>query len=123
MTRRLLFPFLTAIALAGCARDQIHRMASLKDDMPETAQRSVAAEADKADKNDKNEKDAVAKSAEHDADDKTSGKTDIETGSIDASANCQGEHLAYQATKEYLKNFGPKPEARPGDIGPCHPKQ
>lgn len=117
MTRRLLFPFLTAIALAGCARDQIHRMASLKDELPETAQRSVAADADK------NEKDAVAKSAEHDADDKTSGKSDIETGSIDASTNCQGEHLAYQATKEYLKNFGPKPEARPGDIGPCHPKQ
>jgi hypothetical protein len=102
---------LAALAFAGCCRDTIREMASLKDVRePPHHRRAV----EKADDGDRERAKAVEK--DDDDDDK------IETGSVDGAANCQGAHIAYQATKEYLKNFGPKPPDQPGDKGACKPQ-
>ena len=94
--------------LGGCCRDTIREMGSLKDDtMRPQTQRSAKAVRKPA-----------STSAEVDDDD--DDKREIETGSV-AKPDCQGQHLAYQATKEYLKNFGPKPPDQPGEQGPCKP--
>jgi hypothetical protein len=93
------------LVLGGCCRDTIREMASLKDGIAPRAQRSAKAAPERENR-----------SAEVDRDD----DDEIETGSIKAP-DCQGQHLAYQATKEYLKNFGPKPPDQPGERGPCNP--
>ena len=65
----------------------------------------------------------AGKSAEVDRDDDDDDdERRVETGSIN-KPHCQGAHIAYQATKEYLKNFGPKPADQPGEVGPCKPAQ
>ena len=100
---------LLAVSLAfvgGCCRDTIHEMSSLKDVRPQQ-QRAAKAPAERS-----------AKSAEVERED--DDERQIETGSI-KQPDCQGQHLAYQATKEYLKNFGPKPPDMPGERGPCKP--
>jgi hypothetical protein len=98
------------LALGGCCRDTIREMASLKDGIAPRAQERSAKAAPRRE----------SKSAEV-------GRSDddeaIETGSVNAQPDCQGQHLAYQATKEYLKNFGPKPPDQPGERGPCNPNQ
>lgn len=96
--------------LGGCCRDTIREMASLKDG-PERPryQRSTQAAAERD-----------SRSAKVDDDDDDEDKREIETGSV-PKLDCQGQHLAYQATKEYLKNFGPRPPDQPGEPGPCKP--
>lgn len=95
------------LALGGCCRDTIREMASLKDGVaPRSHERSAKAP---------RQRDPNAAEVEHKDDDDA-----IETGSI-RKLDCQGQHLAYQATKEYLKNFGPKPPDQPGERGPCNP--
>ena len=94
------------LLIGGCCRDTIREMASLKDGVePPHHQRSAKAVSE-----------PDTKSAAVDDED----KGEIETGSV-AKPNCQGQHLAYQATKEYLKNFGPRPPDQPGEQGPCNP--
>lgn len=98
------------LVLGGCCRDTIREMASIKDGIAPRSQNSVkAAHGAKASKT------AVAHREDAEA-------SPIETGSIPAPS-CQGQHLAYQATKEYLKNFGPRPPDLPGERGPCTPGQ
>lgn len=111
-----------SLALAGCCRDNLREMASLKDvrEAPPKKARSVAqssrSEQDKSEPENDDEK-RSARIEKDDADDDASA---IETGSV-AKPSCQGQHIAYQATKEYLKNFGPKPADVPGERGPCTP--
>ncbi|MBX9863287.1 MAG: hypothetical protein K2Y42_11095 [Hyphomicrobium sp.] len=106
---------LAALALAGCCRDTIREMGSLKDDsMHPKAHVAKVPREKRAAAPEKTER--AAKLEKEDDDD------EIETGSI-AQPTCQGQHLAYQATKEYLKNFGPKPPDQPGEVGPCKPAQ
>lgn len=96
------------LVAGGCCRDTIREMGSLKDGVapsprerhaktPTPARATTSAEAPRRDDGE-----------------------EIETGSI-KTPDCQGQHLAYQATKEYLKNFGPKPPDQPGERGPCNP--
>lgn len=95
------------LIVGGCCRDTIREMASLKDGLaPRSEQRNAKADAKRD-----------TRSAKVDRDD---DGAEIETGSI-KTPDCQGQHLAYQATKEYLKNFGPKPPDQPGERGPCNP--
>jgi hypothetical protein len=82
-------------------------MASLKD-RPLSAEKTRSAKAKSA---------SDVKAARADQGD---GAEAIETGSVE-KPTCQGAHIAYQATKEYLKNFGPKPPDQPGELGPCKP--
>jgi hypothetical protein len=99
---------LLAVAMVfagGCCRDTIREMSSLKDVRPQQRTAKAPAERD-------------TKSAKVDRDDDDDDDREIETGSI-KKPDCQGQHLAYQATKEYLKNFGPKPPDQPGEKGPC----
>jgi len=97
--------------LGGCCRDTIREMSSLKDTpLRPQHQRSAKAASQPA---------SEAKSARVDRDD-DEDTSRIETGSV-AKPGCQGQHIAYQATKEYLKNFGPKPPDEPGERGPCKP--
>ncbi|WP_072396593.1 hypothetical protein [Hyphomicrobium sp. CS1GBMeth3] len=104
-----LSPFIlvaVAIFAAGCTREAVREMGSLKDDQIAPAKRSAETASSR-----KTEAAEVEAQGDGDA---------LETGSID-KIDCQGEHLAYQATKEYLKNFGPKPQDLPGERGPCRP--
>jgi hypothetical protein len=105
-------PYIAALAavllVGGCCRESIREMASLKDTNLRPQQRSAAAPTERATKS------AAADREENDANE------EIETGSVN-KPTCQGQHLAYQATKEYLKNFGPKPPDQPGEQGPCNP--
>jgi hypothetical protein len=104
---------LAALALAGCCRDTIREMSSIKDvGVHPKARAAKFSRESRAEKPDRTER---AAKVEKDDD-------EIETGSI-AQPTCQGQHLAYQATKEYLKNFGPKPPDQPGEQGPCKPAQ
>jgi hypothetical protein len=104
---------LTLVILGGCCRDTIREMASLKD-VTEHPQHRTKVTSDRDDKSE----DRDTKSAVVDDDDDDDRK-DLQTGSINGAAPCQGAHIAYQATKEYLKNFGPRPPDQPGDKGPC----
>ena len=109
LPRTLVFTATALLMLGGCCRDTIREMGSLKDGVggPRqhekvagiTSKKSVSTEVERSDDSEK-----------------------IETGSI-AKPDCQGQHIAYQATKEYLKNFGPKPPDQPGEKGPCTPDQ
>lgn len=100
---------IVALALAGCCRENLREMASVKDVGVRSKERTVKAEPKRLPR---------AAKVEQDDDDEVDER--IETGSIE-KPTCQGQHLAYQATKEYLKNFGPKPPDQPGDPGPCKP--
>lgn len=100
------------LAAGGCCRDTIREMASLKDGV---APRSQARTATARATSQREESRSAAVVREDDAE-------AIETSSI-KKPDCQGQHLAYQATKEYLKNFGPKPPDQPGELGPCNPNQ
>lgn len=106
-----------ALLAGGCARETLREMGSLKDGLPTPAERR-SAEASSA-KAGQDEEAAHEVAADGDA--VTDGA--IETGSVPESdarpANCQGAHVAYQATREYLKNFGPRPADQPGEKGPC----
>lgn len=106
---------LAALALAGCCRDTIREMGSLKD--VGAHQKTRNAKVSRETRGEGSERSERAAKVEKDDDD-----DEIETGSI-AQPTCQGQHLAYQATKEYLKNFGPKPADQPGEQGPCKPAQ
>jgi hypothetical protein len=107
---------LAALALAGCCRDTIREMASLKDVGAHEKTRHVKVSREsRAEGPERTERAAKVEKEDDD-------KDEITTGSI-AQPNCQGQHLAYQATKEYLKNFGPKPPDQPGELGPCKPAQ
>jgi len=100
------------VALGGCCRDTIREMGSLKDVAPRAkAERSARAPSEE-----------TRRSAKVERDDDDDDEKLIETGSV-AKPDCQGQHLAYQATKEYLKNFGPKPPDQPGERGPCDPSR
>lgn len=94
------------IVAAGCSREAVREMASLKDtELRPAAERSAQTKPE--------QRSTRAAEVESQGDGDA-----IETGSIQ-TPDCQGEHLAYQATKEYLKNFGPKPPDQPGERGPC----
>lgn len=97
------------LILGGCCRDTIREMASLKDVAPHPQQRSAKITSGGT---------QDTKSAEVDRED--ADTNEIETGSVN-KPDCQGQHIAYQATKEYLKNFGPRPPDEPGERGPCKP--
>lgn len=104
--------FLAIAVLGGCCRDTIREMASIKDGVAPRSQNKVkAAQGIKASKT------AVAH-----REDASAAAAQIETGSV-SKPDCQGQHIAYQATKEYLKNFGPRPPDMPGERGPCTPGQ
>lgn len=107
-----------ALAMGGCSKEDI-RLFKLYtfqlDDAPKKAPRKQTARAPSND-NEAEKKAAAAAAAD-------AGTSDIETGSTTPQATCQGEHIAYQATKEYLKNFGPKPADEPGEVGPCKSSQ
>jgi hypothetical protein len=107
--------FLALPLLGGCCRDTIREMGSLKDVVERPRHRSAAVAGDHEDRSSKSAR--VEKDDDDDDDDR------IETGSVAASERCQGAHLAYQATREYLKNFGPKPPDQPGDKGACKGQQ
>lgn len=113
MPRPLHVAFLAAalVLVGGCCRDTIREMASLKDVREPKTQRSAKAPVKETSKSAR-----VDRQDDNDDDDKSK----IETGSI-PKPNCQGAHIAYQATKEYLKNFGPKPPDEPGERGACNP--
>lgn len=103
------------LLLGGCSRDTLREMGSLKDVAPPAsrAQKGISSRGKPA---------RVAKSAEIEAAaEENDGATAIETGSIAKPDACQGAHIAYQATREYLKNFGPRPPDQPGERGPCLP--
>ena len=104
------------LALAGCCRDTVREMASLKDvrETPPRRERSAA----RSEPQQETKRSARVDKDDDDDDDVSA----IETGSI-AKPTCQGQHLAYQATKEYLKNFGPRPADEPGERGPCTPSR
>jgi hypothetical protein len=111
-----------SLALAGCCRDNLREMASLKDvrEAPPKKARSVAQSSKSESSKSEQEKpdDDDKRSTRIEKDDDDDDVSAIETGSV-AKPSCQGQHLAYQATKEYLKNFGPKPADEPGERGPC----
>lgn len=115
---------IAAFAVTGCARDTLRQMPSLKDTSVTPASkkrdRSAQASEDKAvskaetetaDAEDEAEKRAVSEAVK--------GESKIETGSTTAEQECQGAHIAYQATRRYIKDFGPRPEDEPGSPGPC----
>lgn len=101
------------LGLGGCCRDTIREMGSLKDVVPERSKSERSAKA-------KVDGDHRSAKVDRDDDDDDDDDKPIETGSV-GKPDCQGQHLAYQATKEYLKNFGPKPPDQPGEKGPCKP--
>lgn len=110
------------LLLGGCCRDTLREMASIKDVVPERSsyerapqKRAAAKPAEPATK--PAEPATKAAAAEAGAE----GASQIETGSIKRPENCQGAHVAYQATREYLKNFGPRPPDQPGEKGACMP--
>jgi hypothetical protein len=97
---------LCALALSGCCRDTIR----------ELSRYTLRPDAEPAKKVSRRE------SGEHRAKSVAASASDLETGSVSKSSietDCQGEHLAYQATREYLKMVGPKPPSAPGEQGPC----
>lgn len=97
---------LVALALTGCCRETFREMARASVKQKPDQERRVSAERSKA----------VARST-------SASASEIETGSVaEKEIDCQGEHLAYQATREYLKMVGPKPPSAAGDEGPCAPK-
>jgi len=108
--------FLLAVPLmllGGCCRDTIREMGSLKDVSVRPQHRSAQAPDSEG---------SSSKSARIEKDEVDDGDDarPIETGSVaPATEPCQGAHLAYQATREYLKNFGPKPPDLPGEKGAC----
>jgi len=116
MTRRveLIAVAIAVMALTACSRDAMRAVTSLKDS-PDHAQQQSSS--DTGVKSDAIEKKAVSAAAAAGGSAGNS-KASIETGSV-TPRDCQGEHIAYQATKEYLKNFGPKPPSEPGERGPC----
>lgn len=108
-----------ALLAGGCARETLREMGSLKDGLPTPAERQSAESASARAEQDEEAVHEVA------VDGETGRGSAIETGTLpDADArgaNCQGAHVAYQATREYLKNFGPRPQDLPGEKGPCLP--
>lgn len=110
MPRLIHLTALVAVLLfaGACTRDAVREMGSLKDTELRPAHRTADLAHERSVK-------AAGASAEIEREDEADA---IETGSIDTQ-DCQGEHIAYQATKEYLKNFGPRPPDQPGERGPC----
>lgn len=98
------------ILVGGCCRDTLREMASIKDIVPQAAHAQKPAQP-------RAKPERAARSAEVESD----GEAEIETGSIPKQDTCQGAHIAYQATRAYLKNFGPRPPDQPGEKGPCLP--
>lgn len=115
------------LIFSGCSRDHVREMSSLKDAPPPAGKtNAAAAEADAQDRNAyqaaREQAEEAKEKARELAEDKAERREgDIETGSVEKSGDCQGPHIAYQATKDYLKNFGPKPADAPGEKGPCVP--
>ncbi|AHB50469.1 hypothetical protein W911_17455 [Hyphomicrobium nitrativorans NL23] len=105
------------LLLGGCCKDTLREMTSLKDMAPRAphAQKSATPKVSKASA----KADTATQAAEVEVEDKS--ESAIETGSVQKPDSCQGAHVAYQATREYLKNFGPRPADRPGEKGPCMP--
>jgi membrane protein required for beta-lactamase induction len=96
---------LCALALAGCCRDTFREMAKY----------TLRPDAEPVRK-------AERRSSEHRAKSVAASASEIETGSVKEQSpgpDCQGEHLAYQATREYLMLVGPKPQGAAGEQGPC----
>jgi hypothetical protein len=104
------FVAVSLLLLGGCCRDTIQTMGSLKD-VRERPQHRDAADAPEPSSN--------SAKIEKDDDDEDDDNKVVETGSVTGAEPCQGAHIAYQATKEYLKNFGPRPPDLPGDKGAC----
>lgn len=113
-TGTCLAAFVAVLALGGCTKEDV-RLFKLYtfqlDPEPKKPARRKMATVTPSNDNDA-EKAAVAAAAAN------PGVAAIETGGTPSDA-CQGEHIAYQATKEYLKNFGPRPPDEPGELGPC----
>lgn len=105
------------LLLGGCCKDTLREMASIKDVAPRAphAQKSAAPRVTKA----STTPERATQAAEAEGEEK--GASAIETGSVQKPDACQGAHVAYQATREYLKNFGPRPPDQPGEKGPCLP--
>ena len=94
-----------ALGLTGCCRDSFREMAryTLRPDAEPV-------------------KKAERRSGERRAKSVAASASEIETGSVKEQGpgpDCQGEHLAYQATREYLMLVGPKPQGAAGEQGPC----
>lgn len=116
--RHVVSLFAALLLLGGCCKDTLREMASIKDLAPRAphAQKSATPRVSKASAAPER---AATQSAEVESEEK--GAAAIETGSIPKPDACQGAHVAYQATREYLKNFGPRPADLPGEKGPCIP--
>lgn len=121
-----------ALLAGGCARETLREMGSLKDGLPPPAERHSAgherAERMKTAVKPGSDEDAAETQEDIAETEKTrEGESEIETGSVSDEetrpANCQGAHVAYQATRQYLKNFGPRPQDLPGEKGPCLPNK
>jgi hypothetical protein len=100
---------LCAMALSGCCRDTFREMAKYTTLRPDGEPTKKVSRKESS-------------SGEHRAKSVAASASDVETGSVTTSSNqpdCQGEHLAYQATREYLMLAGPKPKSAPGEQGPC----
>lgn len=106
-----------ALLVGGCARETLREMGSLKDAAPEHVHRQSAEKTSARTE----QAEGATQSAVAGADSEAEGESQIETGSVKRPENCQGAHVAYQATREYLKNFGPRPPDLPGEKGPCIP--
>ncbi len=108
------------LLLGGCCKDTLREMASIKDVVPRAphAEKRTPSKVTKASKASATSERAT-QSAEVEGEAK--GTSAIETGSVQKPDACQGAHVAYQATREYLKNFGPRPPDQPGEKGPCMP--
>ncbi|HRN85645.1 MAG TPA: hypothetical protein PK857_12550 [Hyphomicrobium sp.] len=105
------------LLLGGCCKDTLREMASIKDVVPRApqAEKRTPSKVSKA----STTPERATQAAEAEVEEKGAGA--IETGSIPKPDACQGAHVAYQATREYLKNFGPRPPDQPGEKGPCLP--
>ena len=105
------------LLLGGCCKDTLREMASIKDVVPRApqAEKRTQSKVSKA----STTPERATQAAEAEGEEK--GASAIETGSVQKPDACQGAHVAYQATREYLKNFGPRPPDQPGEKGPCLP--
>lgn len=111
----------TVLLLGGCCRDTVREMASIKDLVPERGSQARTVQKSAPQKQAVAKPEQASEQSVTDTAAKTDGTSQIETGSVERPENCQGAHVAYQATREYLKNFGPRPADQPGEKGACMP--
>ncbi len=111
----------TVLLLGGCCRDSLREMVSIKDLAPERGAQARTVQKSAPQKQAVAKPEQTSEQSVADTPAAPEGEAQIETGSVERPENCQGAHVAYQATREYLKNFGPRPADQPGEKGACMP--